>query len=469
MDIGEIKKACFFDIDEITVDQPFPRGLSGCEGFRIPGILRLSDGGLFAVCDARWSAPDPDAGGIDTIWALSDDDGATWRHGFCAYFPDTLGTPRDLRDATVCIDPDPVQTPDGAIHVFVNLGPTGVTSYFGNTLTGTGFIDVSGVKRLALTDDAGKANDPPETYGYYVGERDGAFSPILTRAGDPTGFAVDPYFNIFGLSGDEPEALTQAQIDTGKTVVQNLFYRDSSFHVFNTLYTLHLSSLDKARSWDCELIGDRIKLESESSVISSPGAALVTSAGRTVLPFYSVRLGNEGADVSIVSSESFIVYSDDCCRTFNRTAYIPSDGPHDWSGESKPVELPSGKIRLFFRSGTRRICYADYDFDAVSWDRPVVLPVLVHSDCNFGVLKKDGAILIAYARGAGDEARSRSEGRIYRFMLDRDETMILTDVFDAARGSFSYAALADGRDREAALFYDTCGEGRVVFKKIRLV
>ena len=112
-DVREITKAGFYYIPGETEEQPFPAGVGGCESFRIPGLIRLADGALFATCDARWTHPNDDCGGIDTIFALSEDGGAHWRAGYAAYFPDTLASPKDLRDATICIDSSPVQTPDG--------------------------------------------------------------------------------------------------------------------------------------------------------------------------------------------------------------------------------------------------------------------------------------------------------------------------------------------------------------------
>ena len=457
MELSEIRQAGSYPLEEITAGQPFPAGTGGCGGFRIPGLIRLADGGLFATVDARWSRPDDDCGGIDTMFALSDDGGATWRHGFAAYFPDTLGSPSRLEDATTCLDPMPVQTPDGAIRIFVNLGPTGVTPACRFPLAGTGFVETADGLRPALTDDHALADGPPETFPYYVGRPNGGFSPVLTRGGRDTGYALDGCFNLFRREGGGYAPLMQPQIDTGVPIVQNVFYRDSLFHVFNTTYTLQLVSEDRAKTWRWELVSGLFKLKTERAAVASPGNGLVTAAGRAVLPFYAW---------SGERSASFLVFSDDCCGTFTRSPCLPASAEIGWSGENKPVELPDGTLRVFFRNKTRRICYADFDPAAGAWSAPTALPVLVHADCNFAALRRGDEILIAYARGVGPEARTRTHGRVYVFRLYAGNAMALADVLPVTEAPFSYAAAADLGAEGLALFYDTCGDGIVRFTKL---
>ena len=447
----DIKKAGYYPVEEITEGQPFPAGTGGCASFRIPALIRLADGGLFAATDARWTSPDDDFGGIDTIYAVSDDGGAHWRHGYAAYFPDSLGSPKDLKNATICIDPMPVQTPDGVIRIFVNLNPTGVSIALRWPGTGTGFTEIGGVSRLALTDDYARADDDPAAFPFYLGASDGGFAPILRRAGGDAGFAADGFFNLYRRTADGYVPLLQRQTDTGREIVQNLFYKDALFHVYNTTYTLQLASADGARTWSCELVSDRVKLPDESAVIAAPGHGLVTAAGRTVLPFYTMTPER---------SASFLVFSDDC-RRFARSPLVPASPEIPWSGEGKPVELPDGAIRLFFRNRVRRICYADYHPETNAWDAPVALPVTVHSDCNFGALALGGRILIAYARGVGPEARTRSHGRLYVFRLDEKQNMLLADVLPITEDAFSYAVLARTGPDAASVLYDTCGDGIV--------
>ena len=455
MDLSAIKKAGFYACADVRRGQPFPAGAGGCPNFRIPGLIRLKDGSLFAAVDARWTRPDDDAGGVDTAFAVSRDGGATWRGGYAAYFPDTLGSPADLFVSTTCLDPMPVQTPDGAVRIFVNLCPAGVGLPLNWPAAGNGFSKIGGKQRLMLTDDPAAIRTDPACFPYYVGEEQDGFYPVCTREGGPTPFSLDCYLNLY--RGGEP--LWQKQIETGAGIQQNVIYRDAALRVYDTSYTLMLTSFDCGESWSPRILSGEIKESWESAVIASPGNGLIASDGVAVLPFYSM-FGGE--------SHSFLVFSADNCRTFTRSPLLPSSERIPWSGECKPVELPNGRIRLFYRNPVSRICYADYDRQTGEWSESVRLPVLVHSECNFGALALDGAICIAYARGAGDGARNRSHGRVYRFVLTKENEMVLTDVLRAAEGAFSYAVLCEAGEGTLGLLYDTCGDGVVRFIKIRL-
>jgi hypothetical protein len=62
-----------------TVGQPFAAGTAGSTNFRIPGLVTLDNGRVVATIDARWSWA-ADAGGIDTLVSVSDDNGANWTY-----------------------------------------------------------------------------------------------------------------------------------------------------------------------------------------------------------------------------------------------------------------------------------------------------------------------------------------------------------------------------------------------------
>jgi len=279
------KAGYYYDAQAITKEQPFPGGLFGCAQWRIPGMIRLDNGHLFAVCDARWSCAKTDFGGIDTAFAVSADNGQTWTHGFAAFFPDSADTPADPHDTTTCIDADIVQAADGAIHLLVNMNPTGITTGLIYPCAGTGFIEIGGKKRLCVVRDYADTNTHPSALPrekvLYVGDAAHGFSPVLTHDGQPTGYTVDEYFNLYR----DGIALWQKQVDTDAQVTQNLFYRDSELHVFNTMYTMHAVTRDEGKTWQNELLPP-VKTETESGVISSPGNGLRMTDGTLVMPLY---------------------------------------------------------------------------------------------------------------------------------------------------------------------------------------
>ena len=456
-------KAGYYILDETTRGQPFPAGAGGCAQFRIPGIITLDDGDYFAVCDARWNDAKSDYGGIDTIFSVSGDGGKTWRPGYAAMFPDTDGTPSDPHDATCCIDPCVVQDGDSVIHILVNMHPTGITPGLVYPNTGTGFIKADGRKRLAVTPDHADADTPPSLLPsdklFYVGDYSGGFAPVLKAGGEETGYAVDEYFNIYETVGGRPEPLCQDRIGSEEKVRQNLFYRDSRLHVYNTTYTLSLTSKDKGATWNAEIISDKIKREDEAAFISSPGNGTLTSDGTVLLPFYR----NDGA---ADRSASVIVYTRDGFKTFHRTPPVPANDAVPWSGECKAVELSDRLWRLFVRNGTGYICYADFDVERFEWLDPVRTDVKVHSECDFSAIKSGNEILVSYPAGAGPESRGRVNGRLYTFALDESFDMELVGDEQIEEGAFSYSCLASDGEK-LNILVDTCEKGRVFFRRIR--
>ena len=84
-------------------DNPFPKGLAGSACFRIPALITLADGSLFAAADARWNTT-YDGGGLDTMAARSKDNGKNWEWAFVNYLGDN-GNAYNGADSTCFIDP----------------------------------------------------------------------------------------------------------------------------------------------------------------------------------------------------------------------------------------------------------------------------------------------------------------------------------------------------------------------------
>ncbi|MCR5149650.1 MAG: glycoside hydrolase [Clostridiales bacterium] len=458
-------KAGYVPLSQVTEGQPFPAGTGGCDMFRIPGLITLDNGYLFATSDARWNDADSDYGGIDTIYALSEDNGETWRHGYAVYFPDSLGTPPNPENVTTCIDSTPMQTPDGAIHIFVNINPSGITTALNWPGSGTGFFTVGGRKRLAVTDSFEKSGfNPckhPEYYPYYIGDFENGFAPIESVNGEKTVYIIDEFFNIYKSAENGPEHLWQKQEESEENIVQNLFYRRSAFHVFSTMYTFHLVSTDIAKTWHGSIISDQIKSEDESGLIAAPGSGLVTKDGLCVLPFYTLEENRP-----FENSKSRLAFSYDKGKTWQITAPLNVSKEIPWSGESKPVLLPKGNIRLFFRTDTKRICYADYDMKSQKWLEPVKTDIVIHSDCNFGAINCGSRILLTCPCGINEDAADRFNGKLFCFDLDKNCNLILKDKVAIDENIFSYSVLTETADGKIGVLYDTCEEGYVYFKKI---
>ena len=232
--------------ENMTEEQPLASGTGASTLFRIPAMITLDNGDLLAVADARWTTS-ADWGGLDTIASVSSDNGKTWYYSFPIYFPDSNTTYPGMEVATTAIDPVIVQGNDGTIYCIADMNPSGITTGDIMPAYGTGFVQVNGEWRLALTGTYTKPNENnaasygnPANYEYYVGDFDAeGFAHVLKMAdGSETAYVVDEWYNIYKLdeTTNAYKALTQTMVNDSTVIQQNAFYKDSELHVFNTGY-----------------------------------------------------------------------------------------------------------------------------------------------------------------------------------------------------------------------------------------
>ncbi len=452
---------------------PFARGTAnGSTTFRIPGLITLANGDLLAVADAR-NGGVADHGGHDTVASVSSDGGATWYWSVPLKFPDSAsfsayGTSNTQTDATTLVDPLAVQGADGTVYCTTNVVPGGISAYAGNVGAGSGFVAVGGKKHLAVTDDyATKAftqptDDDLETYPYYVGDFLNGCAEILKRAdGSSTGYGVDAYFNlyyvengVFSATVEGKADLTQPQVDSETLIQQNIFYKASKFHVYNTSYTFIITSSDNGRSWNAPEIVDikRSAAENygqeEKVVLLSPGRGLCTSSGDIIMQVY-----NQNGRYKLNAS---ILYSTDNGKSWHRSNDV--DGM--WSSENEIVELNNGVLRMFFRNGEGVICYADITKQngAYTVGEGKKTDVVVRSDCRFSAIKtsyktEQGESVVLTS--APSVPTTRNNGKITAFAVDSNNNMRVLHEFQVNEGWFAYSCLTERADGKIALLWES--------------
>ncbi len=351
--------------NNVNQNDPFPAGTAGSNIFRIPSMITMANGELLTIADTRYTQ-DTDGNGLDTIAGISGDGGKTWKYDFPFFFPDTY---RDFnQQSTSAIDPGLLQGPDGTVYCIVDvfpsqyyiLGDTGVRS-------GTGYVEIDGKKRLALTDNYAKVRETPTdendtNYLYYVGDFLDGYAPILTRDGGlSTGYAVDEWYNLYSMdeNGEYHADLKQPRLNSTdqeipeeySEIQQNVFYKDSKFHVYMTGYMWIVSSKDYGRTWEHpkDIIAN-LRNETEHALLVSPGRGLTTKDGTLLIGAYSLT---QTAPYTY-DQKACLLYSTDNGETWNRTA---DAGP---SSENDIVELDDGTIRMFHRVGSSDIHYKDF-------------------------------------------------------------------------------------------------------------
>ena len=445
-----------------TSDQPFAPGTAGSNLFRIPALITLDNGWLFAAADARY-ATSGDGGGLDTIVSISKDNGATWEYSMPIFFPDSNGYAGNK--ATTVIDPIVVQGGDGTIYVMADANPTGVTTMGGYTMPGkgTGYVTVDGVERLALTSKYANVNKAPtddntDVYEYYVGDfgADG-YAPVMDRkTKQPTEFAVDDCFNIYQKKGDTYVYPYQPQVNSDTKIQQNAFYKGSVLHVYNTGYLWLASSDDYGETWSHTILNPQIKRDSETGLLVSPGRGTVLRDGTIIIPMYN----HYDTATSPNMERSSLIWSKDDGKTWHRTGDV--SGNNGFSSECELVELPDGTLRLFVRSGTNCVAYADAHWNGSDyvWDTAVKSTgVPARSGCNVSAIMYsqtiDGkpAILVAQPGNPG----ARNQGRIWVFLLNEDNTMTLGYTFHVNETDFAYSCLTELEDGRVGLLWEYQG------------
>lgn len=437
--------------EHVTQKQPFASGTAGSTYFRIPAFIVTQNGNLLAAADARYGTTG-DGGGLDTIASVSMDGGQTWNYSFPLYFPDGDGYTGN--NATTIIDPVLVQGADETIYCLADVNPTGVTTMGGYTYphVGTGYITVDGEEHLALTSDYSRVNTLPSeedctVYEYYVGDFDeNGYAPVINRAdGSASEYGVDKWYNLYHVKNGEYVAdLTQTQVNTDTVIQQNAFYAGSVLHVYNTGYIMCAKSTDDGLTWEePEILNPQIKRDDgkESALLVSPGQGLLTSTGTIVIPFYDHGDGEENAS---------IIWSDDNGATWSRSNDVPGQSAGGWwSSESELVELEDGTLRMFFRSGTGAVCYADAVRNAeddFEFTKPVNTGVSCTSTCNVTAItyskKINGkqAILVGAPGGNG-----RTNGKIFTFLVNEDNSLTLKNTFSVpnSSGAYQYSCMSE--------------------------
>ena len=472
-----------------TVDQPFASGTAGSGQFRMPSVITLDDGSLLAAADARWNAASA-VGGMDTIASISVDGGNTWNYSFPFHFPDAEGYAGE--HAASFTDPALVQGADGTIYCFADAFPTGYWPGDIKSNGGTGYITVEGRPRLALTDSWESCNTKPadddETlYAYYVGDfapvegLETQYAPIVRRRDhEPTQYVVDEWYNIYERSGGSYTELTQRKIlnadndkDDASNVQQNVFYRDSMFHVYRIGYTWVITSKD-GRTWEQpKIITDQImRAEGEDVLLISSGRGLTTKKHGDILigDYFYKKDGQQLAGM---------IYSSDNGKTWNRTkedVRITGAVSSDHTAENEIVELKNGNLLMFYRNTTGYLCYANVIRER---DGSYIIGSSVKtgaklndrdaSDCNISAVsysrELNGRQIILVSCPSGEAHPQNKQtgydgcvnGRIYAFVVENNGALKLAaDPFPApdSFGTFRNSCLSELDDGSIGLLWE---------------
>ena len=401
------------------------------QSYRIPSMVTLADGTIVAAADIRWNTT-YDGGGLDTLVAKSTDGGETWSYNVANYLGDN-GNVYNGSQSTAFLDPSLLVAADGkTVYMLVDLYPYGVA------LNGSGYTNPSTDVGFNSEGNLLLKKDGDYSYNYYL--KNGII--YTSDHEEVNGYTVDPYFNIIGEDGTD----------------SNLFFEKSPFKVVRTGYLYLTSSTDGGETWSSPTLLNNIKTTSEQVCLIAPGRGITTSSGTMIYPVYSFHGDNEPNGNS--QRLSFI-YSKDGIN-WSRT----SEFNYNWASEAAVIELSNGTLRFFFRNGTSKLCYVDYDMSTESWGSPVQTSIYTNSNTQISAITYsqtvDGnrVVLVSCPAGSGSTgsnqsgASYRNNGRIFVGVIAEDGTINWENTIEVNNESFMYSCLTERSDGSIAILYE---------------
>lgn len=417
--------------DSITKDQPFSSG-TGSDNFGSPAlairqVVKLVGNGnvetkptsgittdlLIAAAEAKYDTTSQ-GGGQDIIASVSNDGGETWKYSYPINFPDSAAS--GVEDATTVSNPVLVQQTTrsggnggefvvgGTVYLLANVYPGGIAPTEGFTYpgAGTGYVEIDGKKYLALTDSYDKAavnpTDQNAEYAYYIGDFADGYAPVNSKTDkavatiDSKQYYVDEWYNLYSKEGEAYTAVEQdgGQLDAeaGATdkLQQNVFYKDSMLHVYNTGYIMCVTStkqdsVEEGDSWSApQILNVQLDQSEDEVLFLSSGKGLVTTAGRLVVPISSKKK-TDTVSVEDAEPTAGIIWKYDSCEhgtagtPWAHRADVPaftdaatSTEAPNWMEGGEIVELSRGQLRMFIRHGRTNVYYADAGRDIATSD-----------------------------------------------------------------------------------------------------
>lgn len=423
------------------VTQPFDKDTLGCERYRIPVIMTLSDGNIFAAADARYDHGQDAPQNLDILTAVSDDMCQSWDYEFAHHFDDCKdGT--SSKESASYNDSAAVQSEKtGRIFIATSAFPSGRGCF--KSKKGTGFVkDRNGEKHLMLTDK--KGSESPEDFKYYVGEFCGAYAKVM---GCEKNYTVDEELNLY-LDG---EPLFTNQINSGEKVRQNVFYTSSDLYVFPTCYLVVRHSDDGGRTWSApQILNPFVKKENESFYGVCPGRGIVTTVGgreRIIFCAYN-NVGTERVST---------VYTEDNGETWHRGESMRHERGLRKSSESQIIRMPDGNLRIFCRNWSKFVGTATSSDGGVTWTKlKADKSLYCTKNCMVSFINTTKyiggrqVVLGSYACG-GDE---RKNGIIRSGLMDEKGEIDWKHYFRLNDAFFAYSCLCELPDGKIACLFE---------------
>ncbi len=438
---------------KIIYEQPFDNKEFGSERNRIPALCTLNDGSVMAGADIRYAHGSDSPNNIDIAVAISKDGYTDWEYSMVNHFDDYADTVTST-DSASFIDSVIVQSRTGRIFLLADVQPS-ECGYL-QCKTGTGYTVINGKKHLLLT--AGKNSDKLSTFDYYVGDFDGDFAPIFTRADSKiTEYSIDREFRLY----KNGKAIYTAQKGAdGVNVQQNIFYSSAELKCYRTTYLWLRYSDDNGKTWSHpSILSEQVKKDDESFLGVGPGRGMAIEYNGKERILFCVY-DNNGLFKDPIFENASVIYSDDNGVTWHRSKKIKIKAGLQKTSEAQLVKI-EGKnykaLRIYARNLSNYIAYADSTDGGQTWTTFRADRALEGTkNCMISLMetskKIDGKQVILCS--AGGNLQARADG-VLRVGLTQDNGDVeWISKYHLTQGFYGYSCLTELSDGNFAVFYE---------------
>ena len=440
---------CAFGASAISYEQPFASGTMGSTTFRIPAILTLNNGSVIAGADLRYEHGSDSPQNIDTLIAISPDGYTNWDYTVVNNFEDYAAGTTDTNSASF-IDSSIAQSKKtDRIFLITDAFPYG-GGYPTVTKAGTGFMTIDGKKYLGLT--TGDNHADWASFDCYVGDFDeSGIACVYKVDGTVTSYTVDREYRLY--KDGAPYMVIQRGTDENKQVQATVFYKESPLKVFRTCYLWFRYSDDNGATWSApEILSKQIKAENESFLGIGPGRGTAIE-----LPDGGERIIFTVYDTVGIFENTSTIYTDDNGATWHRGAEIYNKAGLGKTSESQIITLPNGKLRLYSRTNSTFVGYAESSDYGHSWSEVKAdFALTAQGNCMVSfintskVIDGKNVILGSYV----SNTKERADGVIRVGLVDSKGNTEWISTYHVTQGFFAYSCLTELSDGNFGYLYE---------------
>lgn len=397
----------------------FSKESGNADNYRIPSIVRLTDGSLVASADERYFTGMDNPNRIEKVVRISSDNGETWGKQITAVA--TLG--KDKLHSSAAIDPATLyDDATNTVFMLYSFTPAGIGIL--NCNAGSG-----------LKDGKQKVVKGLKTYLVENGE--------LTFKGNPTGIKVED-------NGD-------------LSIGGNIFTASSPYKAYGTSYLMLTKSTDGGNTWSTPICLDAmVKSKRMHFLGAGPANGIKIKngkfAGRLVFPVYY------GLGKLPMSLTCAVIWSDDGGQTWEigETPEIAGRFPkkNPWiipdslmTTESQVIELPNGDIAVYMRNHNkkRRILRAVSTNGGASWSKPEFIEDLPHCICQITAIafEYEGKYTVVCINAS--DTKKRVNGQL---KVSFDEGNTFPYSYTITEGEFVYSSATYLGNGDVAILYE---------------